>query len=101
MDKNSFWSPSAHFLETKKRKIIFMYRPKKGSPTIISVVSLSRMEVSLLLRLCYIHFQPVQAFLAPGLHFSEFSSLTEEKVPKRCLHTCLPSGFCQDTLVSS
>ena len=78
-----------------------MYRPKKGSPTIISVVSLSRMEVSLLLRLCYIHFQPVQAFLAPGLHFSEFSSLTEEKVPKRCLHTCLPSGFCQDTLVSS
>ena len=98
---NSFWSPSAHFLETKKQKIIFAYRPKKGLLTIISVVSLSRMEVSLLLRLRFILFRPVQAFFAPELRFLGLSSSKKAKVLKKRLQYRSPSEYCKDIIVSS
>ena len=94
-------SPSACFLETKKQKIIFAYRPKKGLLTIISVVSLSRMEVSSLLRAHLILFRPVQAFFAPELHFSGLPFLKKAKVLKKRLQYCSPSEYCKDTFVAS
>ena len=59
------------------------------------------MEVYIPLRSRYALLRPVQAFLAPGLRFLGFSSLTEEKIFKRSLHTYFPFGYCQDNLVSS
>ena len=97
---NSFWSPSAHFLETKKQKFIFAHRPKKGSPTIISVVFPSRMEVSSLLRVRLILLRPVQAFFALELRFSGLPFLKKAKVLKKRLQYRSPSEYCKDTIVS-
>jgi len=58
------------------------------------------MEVNTPLRSCYVLLRPVQAFLATELFALGPSLSTEEKVLKRGLHICLPSRYCQDTLVS-
>jgi len=58
------------------------------------------MEVNTPLRSRYVLLRPVQAFLATELFALGPSLSTEEKVLKRGLHICLPSRYCQDTLVS-